>query len=302
MRLDNIDITDKLWKYVNDKIVILGHDCIDVDSIVSGAILEYILEVDGFDVEFCILDKELSLESKQLLSHYGFDPSKYIKDISEIDAKHYILVDHNQRNLDKDVILVIDHHPTSKKSNVELYFNKNISSTALYILMNNKDYLNKKDRELIFLATMLDTASFHSTKGREIDKEYIINQCKEFDINYDKLYKEGIYLTNLDNPSKISLNGLKRYNYNGNKVESSYIQVDDNKETNEIVINNILDILKKYLINSDLSMFVFIVHEMINFKTRVYKITKDNIKIIDYPTYTSRGTTIMPSIEKEFNK
>ena len=298
MKLDNIDITQLLEKYKNNKIVILGHDYADVDSIVSGVMLEHILKTDGFDVTFSILDKRISVESKELLAHYDFDPSDYIK---EVKGDYYILVDHHERELDKDIILVVDHHPTSKMINSELVFNKEISSTALYLLMNNKEYFNKQSRELVFLATMLDTASFHSTKGREIDKEYIINDCNEFNIDYEKLVKEGIYLTNLDDLNKISLNGLKKYEYNGNKVESSYIQIDDNKD-NQIIVNKIIDILKEYLISHNLSMFVFIVHEMINFKTRVYKITRNSVDTIYYDTYTSRGSTIMPSIQKEYDK
>ena len=190
MKLDGLDITDKLWKYINDKIVILGHDFSDVDSIVSGVMLEYMLDVDGFDVSFCILDKEIPNETKEILSKYDFDASRYIKDINEIQADHYILVDHHNRDLDKDIILIVDHHPTNIKINAELIFNKNISSTALYLLEENENYINIKNTKLIFLATMLDTASFNSTKSRDIDKEYIINECKKYGIDYNKLYKQ----------------------------------------------------------------------------------------------------------------
>ena len=56
-----------------------------------------------------------------------------------------------------------------------------------------------------------------------------------------------------------------------------------------------------YISNSNLSMFIFIVHDMINLKTKVYKLERDKITTIQYDKYTSRGSTIMPSIEKEFN-
>jgi len=300
MKLDGIDITDILWKYVKDKIVILGHDFSDVDSIISGVMLEYLLDFDGFNASFCILDKDISSETKEILSRYNFDATRYIKNINEIEADHYILVDHHNRELDKDIILVVDHHPSDIRINAELVFNKNISSTALYLLEENQDYFSKQKIELIFLATMLDTASFNSTKSRDIDKEYVISECKKLNIDYDKLYKDGIYLTNLDNLKEVSLNGLKKYNYNNHLVESSYIQIDDSKD-NIAKVEAILTNLKEYLSNSNLSMFVFIVHDMINLKTKVYKLEKDKITTISYDKYTSRGTTIMPSIEKTFN-
>ena len=140
-----------------------------------------------------------------------------------------------------------------------------------------------------------------STKGNDEDKKYIIDECNKWNIDYQRLYKSGIYLTNLDDIDKVSLNGLKKYNYNGNKVESSYIQISEFKD-NENIVNLILDKLVEYRKVNNIAIFAFIVHDMINFKTRVYKIKENTIDTIDYKTYTSRGTTIMPSIEKELEK
>ena len=42
-----------------------------------------------------------------------------------------------------------------------------------------QELLNKYDLELAVLATLIDTASFHSTKGKEEDKIWIKNICNK---------------------------------------------------------------------------------------------------------------------------
>ena len=295
MVINGINLIEQLSKYKDDKIVILGHDCVDVDSIVSGYLLEKVLISEGYNACFCILDKEITKESLDICSSYGFDANIYKR---KINGNKFILVDHNERKVDGEVIAIIDHHPTSKESDVKLYFNSDVSSTSLYICENNEKYFDSRDIELAILAAMLDTASFHSTKGREIDKEWVIDACERHNLDYERLYRSGIYLTDLNDVKKVSLNGLKKYNYNNKLVESSYIQIDDNKN-NDLLIKKIINELKGYVSNNNLEMFVFIVHDMIAFKTRVYKISNESIKEIKYDSYTSRGSTIMPSIEKE---
>ena len=164
-----------------------------------------------------------------------------------------------------------------------------------------EDLLDVNDLKLAIVATMLDTASFHSTKGREEDKKWVVNLCNKYGFDYDELYKQGLYLTKLDDLKNVSLNGLKKYNFNNLTVQSSYIQIKD-LELNKDKITSILKILNTYIINKKLTAFVFIVHDMENFKTMYYLITNKGIETRYYDSYTSRGTTIMPEIEKKILK
>lgn len=284
-----------------DKIIILGHDNIDVDSIVSGYLLEKILIKKGYDVKFIIPDKVIGRDTLDICTRYGLEPSNFMLDFDLHDNNYkYILVDHHEREVGGEIVCIIDHHPTNKKFNIEHYYNKMISSTACFIAYENEDLLDKFDIKLACLATLIDTVSFHSTKGRDIDKEWVISMCDKYDFNYNELYKEGLYLTNLDNIDKASLNGLKKYCYNKNIIESSFIQIDNPiKHENEII--KIIEILKKRVINENLDAFVFIVCDMNEFKTTYYLITKDFIKERNYDFYASRGNTIMPEIEKYFS-
>lgn len=299
--IDEVNIINKLEKYRDNKIIILGHEHPDVDSIVSGYLLEKVLLKEGFNASFCITDKTISKESLDFLNRYDFDASKYQFQINHDNNTKYILVDNNSRICQGEIIAIIDHHPISEKFNIEMYFNKPISSTALYICKNNEYLFDKKDITLAILATMLDTASFNSTKSREEDKVWVLNMCQKLNLDYDKLYKIGLYLTPLDDLKQCSLNGLKKYNYNNHLVESSYVQIG-NEKGNDYKIESIINILKEYVKEKNLDMFVFIVHNMIELKTTTYKIKSNNIEVDKYSKYTSRGNDIMPSIEKEFIK
>lgn len=281
-----------------NKIIILGHENPDVDSIVSGYLLEKILLEQGYNVEFIIPDEVIAKDTLDVCIRYGLNPDKYRKnmDLKDINTK-YILVDHNARELDGEIVCIIDHHPTSKEIKIDNYYNKEISSTACYIAYKNENLLNEFDLKLVVLATLIDTASFHSTKSRVQDEEWVINICNKYGFNYNKLYEEGLCLTSLKDINTVSFNGLKKHDINGLKVESSYIQIEDPEKDN-LKIKQIIDILKEYLNEYKLDVFIFIVHDMKKFKTMYYLITKDNIETRYHDVYSSRGNTIIPEVEK----
>lgn len=285
-----------------EKIIVLGHENPDVDSIVSGYILEKIIRKKGYNTEFIIPDEKIEKDTLDICKRYGLNPMKYQKKINLNDKKtKYILVDHHERTLEGEIICIIDHHPTSKEIKIENYHNNRVSSTACYICQGNEELLDEFDLCLAILATIIDTASFHSTKSREEDKIWTINICNKYNLDYDKLYKEGLSLTVLDDLKKASLNGHKKYNIHGNKVESSYIQIEDpSQEQNSI--NKIINILRTYIKDENIDTFVFIVYNMKDFKTMYYLITKNNIESRYYEMYVSRGDTIIPEIEKKIIK
>lgn len=281
-----------------EKIIILGHENPDVDSIVSGYLLEKILKNKGYDAEFIIPDKNIEQESLDICRNNGLDPIKFQKDI-KFDDKNikYILVDHNERNVNGEIVCIIDHHPTSKEIKIDNYYNKKISSTACYICNIFDGLVDEHDLKLAIVATMVDTASFHFTKSRKEDKKWVMYLCKKYEFDYNKLYNQGLCLTKLDDAKKASLNGFKKYNFNNLIVHSSYIQIKD-LDLNKTKIKEILNVLKEYIKHQKLIAFVFIVHDMRNFKTMYYLITNEGIEKKYYDSYTARGTTIMPEVEK----
>ena len=66
MKLDGININDMISKYHDNNIIILGHEHPDVDSIVSGYLLEKCLLKEGYKASFCITDKTLNRETNDI--------------------------------------------------------------------------------------------------------------------------------------------------------------------------------------------------------------------------------------------
>ena len=62
-----------------------------------------------------------------------------------------------------------------------------------------------------------------------------------------------------------------------------------------------IETLKEYREKENIDLFVFIVYDMTNFYTKVYKIN-DEIEIDEYFLYASRGNTIIPDIVKKYSK
>lgn len=280
------------------KIYILGHENPDVDSIVSGYLLEKYLSMKGMNTEFIIPDEQIDLETINICLKYGLDAQKYQKPLSK-GFNQYILVDHNDREVNGEIIAIFDHHPSFKENNIKHYYNKRISSTTCLICQNNEDMFSDDDLKLAFVAAMVDTASFHSTKGRKIDNEWIKKICNQREINYDEIYQSGLMLTNLNNLNLAALHGLKKYHIDDIVMEASYIQIAD---VNQNVIDNMLDYLKDYRNKKKLTCFVFIVHDMVKFASKVYILFHNNIKIKNYKTYVSRGDQIIPDLLKLIKK
>mgnify|MGYP003295729102 CR=1 FL=1 len=108
------------------KYVILGHENPDVDSLVSGYILEKVMKKRGYDVSFCIPDESIAADSEKICNKYNLYVGKYYVDELPADAK-YILVDHNEKEqsvigLDEAEILeIIDHHNISNIGKFFIY-------------------------------------------------------------------------------------------------------------------------------------------------------------------------------------
>lgn len=282
----------------SSKIIILGHENPDVDSIVSGYLLEKILNIKGYNAEFVIPDEMIDQNTLDICLRNGLNPVKYQRNLTDLENVKYILVDHNEREVAGEVICIIDHHPTLKNIEIKNYYNNKISSTACFICRGQEKMLTKYDISLAILATLVDTASFHSSKGCLDDRKWAIKMCTKYNIDYKNLYKEGLCLTDLKYLDQASLNGLKKYIFDNKKVESSYIQIENPSKEKE-KIKAILDRLEKYLKNKKLYSFVFIIHDMSCYKTMYYLITENNIETKCYDSYTERGNVIMREIAEK---
>lgn len=278
-------------------ITILGHDNIDVDSIISGILLSKLFTYLNIKNQFVITDKSISQDTLSILNKYKIDTSPYInKPLTE----HLFLVDHNSTNTEGIVLGCIDHHPIREFKDYLFYDNRPASACAkiIYDYMEELSYpIEKDDVLLTILALYIDTCSLRSSKTLEEDIEWSKNKALEFSLPLKQLELDGLCTTDLNLPvSQLALNGLKKYNYNNNLVISSYIQIN-NAITYEKIIQYIMSLVKA---NMQIKMWVFLIIDFKNNLTIEYRISEKTIEKNIYENILSRGKNIMPNIEKLF--
>lgn len=278
------------------KYIILGHENPDLDSIVSGFLLEKLLKQKGYQAEFIIPDKVISQENITLCKQINIDPTKYQKKIPKNAA--FILVDHFERITPGPIIAIIDHHPTTKKITCPYYFNLPSSSVSLLIIKNNEKFFSKNDFLCAIFAAMVDTVAFHSIKALPSDISWCQNKCQQLRFNYEHLLTLSMCPTDMADLNQAAFNGLKKHTINNYKIASSFLHlVDPQKYNNQI--QKILDKLKIYRQENNLVLFAFLVHNITNFTSTLYKIKENTIEVTKYPQYASRGNIIIPELTKE---
>ena len=182
--------------------VIVGHENPDLDSVISGYLLEQLLKRKGYSVQFIIPDKEIDTDTKTLCQKYGIDVTLHQKDWV-IDAD-YILVDHHERKVPGNIVAIIDHHPTSKIIDCPYLINKHICSTAMLIYELFSDSFLEEEKKLVVLANLVDTVAFHlPDKYRKVDIQLTKELCQQLNLDYQLLEQDGMMVTSLKDLSKM---------------------------------------------------------------------------------------------------
>ena len=276
----------------------LGHENPDVDSIISGLLLERLLNRMQIDATFIIPDRNIDEEQLQICKRYGIDPTIFQRPLEDLASNYYLLVDHHQRQLKGEIVGIIDHHPTLEDIDVSYYQNELASSTTCLLCQGREQYFTKDELGLAIMAAYVDTAAFHSTKARLSDLTWTKEVADSRQIDLTSFYQEGLCLTPTDSISSAALHGLKTYMFRNLSFASSYVQLQDVASQQEF-LDKAISYLHDYMIEEQLSLFAFVVHDMDKFHTYLYKIFSDTVERKEYSQYTSRGSTIIPEIEKE---
>lgn len=290
-----------MFNYLKGKeVTILGHDNIDVDSCISGILLSKLLTFKNIENKFVILDKQISKDTYDCLLKLGYDLNNFKSDLI---SNYVFLVDHHITVHSDNVVGCIDHHPTIQELNYNLYLNTKSSSCAklIYDLMVKEQYpITKEDVLLTIYSIFMDTCSMTSSKLVSSDKDWAIAKINEFGFNYSEIETDGFCLTDLnDDIDTLSINGMKTYCYNNKTVKSSYIQVNQFKSNKfRLIIKH----LQNKVINSDTYLWVFLIIDFKENETYECKIYKDKIMDTWHEGILSRGSDIMPRIEKEISE
>lgn len=286
-----------MFNYLKGKeITILGHDNIDVDSCISGILLSKLLTFKNIKNKFIILDDKISKDTYDCLLKLGYDLNNFKSDLI---SNYVFLVDHHITVHSDNIVGCIDHHPTIQELNYDFYLNTKSSSCAklIYDLMVKEQYpLAKEDILLTVYSIFMDTCSMTSSKLVLSDKDWAIAKINEFGFNYSEIEADGFCLTDLNDDIKnISTNGTKTYCYNNKTVKSSYIQVNSDCTKLEDIFNYLSNIVK----NNEIYLWVFLIIDFKNNKTYEYRIYEHKIIEEIHDGILSRGSDIMPKIEKE---
>lgn len=297
---------EKLREALNgyEKITIIGHDNIDVDAFLSGVLLSNLLRSLGILNEFIIIEeKPKDDETSQIIGELlGISMDEYYTKEEDTNRK-LVLVDHYETHHLGEVIACIDHHPSKELKEYPFLYSRVSCATAylIYELMQEAGYeLAKIEAEAVIVAMMTDTVSFRS--GKTVKEEVIEAKClaERYKIDYKKFENYCLCLTPIYEYSihEIINHGYKYYDFKGNIVKSSYIQVYG--MPSEESIQEWISAIAKLLEKEKLAMWVFIIYELRQNNTWQYRISGDGLDINISERILSRGTNIMPEIESLF--
>lgn len=285
-------------------VTIIGHDNIDVDSVLSGVLLEKLCKHLKLNAHFEILQPINKDDTYEIVSRLTDIKMEKYENIEETDVRYLFLIDHYETKHNGRVVGCIDHHPTEKKNTYGFSYVRNCSATAylIYELMQVSNYpLTAEDAKLIVVAMMVDTTAFRSSKAIPEEVEEAKSLAKRFDLNYEYLEKFCLCLTPIEEMDieAITSNGQKEYNYNGHKVKSAYLQLDGIPD--DCTLNSWLYYLKDKITNKTDSteLMIFIIFDTKENITYEYQIS-DKIKKVIHNGILSRGKDIMPKVEKSF--
>ena len=279
--------------------IILGHDNPDIDSVFSGIVLEDILRHQGMDASFLIPDLKLDESVLEVASGFGVDVSKYFGEIPIEEDIEFILVDHHSRVLPKNPKMIFDHHPNSYfERNNPFYYNYECSSTACLIGQVFEKELTKEEMKSILFSTMVSTISFHSNKTVPEDISWLSMNAKRFGLDMNDYVEDGLAVCDIKDAKDFAFRGLKHYDFYGEEVESSYLQLKNVSE-NKNNIQQILSILQEYTRNKNLYEFGFFVHDMDHFSSLAFYIYPDTIDNEKFDRIVARSKVFVPRIKEE---
>ena len=296
-------IEDMLVALKGKEITILGHDNIDVDATLSGILLSKLLRFLGISSEFCILEKVKENETYQIIREaIGINMKAWQKEGEKAD-RNLFLVDHYETLHKGKVVACLDHHPTNQKKEYPFYYIRKSSATAylIYEMMKEANYpLTKEEAMMIVVAMMIDTTAFRSTKTVANEVEQAKEIAKKYQLDYASLEKYCLCLTPIQKMTteEIISNGQKWYSYQGKKVGSSYLQLEELPKEEEL--KGWLTALVEKRKETESDMLVFLIFESNHNKTYEYQIMEDCIKEIIQRNILSRGQNIMPLVERRY--
>lgn len=290
-------------KLNEEEVYIIGHRNVDVDSILSGYLLSKLFSVYGIKNQF-VLSGIVSKDTVEILEKIDFDYEKYYGDVP--NGASVFLVDHydltaSDLGQDKVVKVVgcIDHHPNDRMISYPFYQYEKCGCCAKIIFDLMGDSETERDEILTLLALMVDTCALRSNKVTKQDLEWAdMIRLKDENI-FNEIEQIGMCQTDMNSPlDVIATNGQKTAYFKKGVVQSSYIQVF---EVEWSMVDDILNYCLNKVVETSIDMWCFLIVEFATNQTYEYRIAQDGINKVCHLGILSRGSDIMPNIEKMYS-
>ncbi len=281
------------------RIVLLGHDAPDVDSIISCVLFKALCGFWKIEAQIVIPDAPDG-QSSRVLPRFGVEPNAFVGTIEAGDQ--LVLLDHHQTQHPGRIAVCVDHHPTACPPEADFVWIGESGACAkmVFELMERAGMpLTKQQRELAVCALYLDTIALRSAKILPEEAQWARQEAERLGMDTAWLEREGANLCDMTRPAEeLAMFGKKVYDFSGHRVVSTYVQ------TNEMTacrLEAILSVLRCAVRKEEACLWVFLVHDPIAGRSAQYEVFPDgNVEKKLYDRLISRGKTVMPQVEKRF--
>lgn len=278
------------------RLVILGHDVPDVDSVVSCVLMQRLMAYLGEDAQV-LLPTRADVQARRVLAGYGVDCDAMRGQTNAQDA--LMLVDHYAARHPGNVIAVVDHHPTQQQIAGRFVWNAQRGACAAMVLdlmeASGMD-IETRDREMAVAALYLDTMALRSSKITAQEAAYAEREALRLGMDVQALTYEGLGLMDMSRPVQELVEiGRKEYDFGGRKVISSYVQTD---EMTQETLCALLEQAQARRRESGAQLWVLLHHDPVAMRSCEYHVTQGGVAQMQHDRLISRGRDVMPRIER----
>ena len=279
------------------RLCVTGHDTPDFDSVVSCALLGDLCAWWGIEAHI-VLPTRASSQPRRLLPGWGIDPDAWRGETAAGDF--LAIVDHNAPLCTGTLVACIDHHPTKNPPDCAFRMIEDSGACAAILLrlMREAGMPPTRTHEALAVSALyLDTIGLRSTKIPPGEAAWAREAIARLGLDEAMLLREGMRLTDMNRPADELIRlGLKRYEFGGRRVISSYVQTN---ALDAQTLEAILTALRAAVREEGAALWVFLVHDPEAGRSTEFDVSQDGTKRIDYDCLISRGKDVMPRVERE---
>lgn len=281
------------------RILLLGHDRADADSVLSCLLMRRLLLVWGVEA-LTAIPGGIDRDTPTLLHDLGISMPKEAQTVLQTGASDgLILLDHNRTEHAGKVLLAIDHHPLAQSAGDYPKWIEPAASACALLLWRLLDSIGAADREATYLAVCaayLDTFAFGSTKTTPADVAWCAEMCKKYGFDTARIARVSLCLDDPDAPAAhLAAGGFKRYTVNGAAIASTYVKTDCPEC---LPLDAMLSCLRERREAEGYCLWIFSVTDPVHRTTDLYWMGQTEMQREHYDHIVSRTKEIQPRMQQ----